>query len=169
MSKPTRPKIPAALKRDVLVEAGHRCAIPTCQHPTTEIAHIEPWAKCKTHAFDNLIALCPTCHTRFDNGQIDKKSIKAYKNNLTILNSRYSDLEKRVLRYFHENPKEKEILLPGGFDIMLSELLRDQMLVDTGKDTGVILSDMPSQKYYAITPAGKKFLKAWMGAKKLPS
>jgi hypothetical protein len=34
--------VPMGRKRMVLVEAGHRCAIPTCRHPTTKIAHIVP-------------------------------------------------------------------------------------------------------------------------------
>ena len=58
----SRPSIPTDIKRQVLIEAGHRCAIPTCGHPTTEIAHILPWAKVKEHKFENLIALCPNCH-----------------------------------------------------------------------------------------------------------
>jgi 5-methylcytosine-specific restriction endonuclease McrA len=40
-----------------------------------EIAHIVPWEKVKEHTFDNLIVLCPTCHTRFDKGEIDRKSM----------------------------------------------------------------------------------------------
>jgi 5-methylcytosine-specific restriction endonuclease McrA len=66
----TRPAIPQALKRKVLIEAGHRCAIPTCKQVPVELAHIVPWANCKEHTFENLIALCPTCHTRFDKKEI---------------------------------------------------------------------------------------------------
>ena len=69
-----RKSMPKELKFKVLTEAGYRCAVPTCKMPTTEIAHIEPWAKVNEHCFENLIALCPTCHTRFDKGEIDKKS-----------------------------------------------------------------------------------------------
>ena len=78
----SRPSIPADIKRQVLMEAGHRCAIPTCRHPTTEIAHIEPWAKVQEHKFENLIALCPNCHTRYDNKEIDRKSMVQYKASL---------------------------------------------------------------------------------------
>ena len=52
-----REAIPANLKRRILVEAGHRCAIPTCRFPTTEIAHILAYSKVKTHEFSNLILL----------------------------------------------------------------------------------------------------------------
>ena len=108
-----RPKIPAGLKRKVLIEAGHRCAIPTCRHTTTEIAHIEPWSKVKEHSFENLIALCPNCHTRFDNSEIDRKSMKQYKANLAILTGRYGDLERRILELFATNPESNSIRLPG--------------------------------------------------------
>src|SRR5437588_719861 len=82
-----RPPIPADLERAVLIESGHRCAIPTCRQVPVELAHIIPWSKCKTHSLDNLIALCPTCHTRYDEGVIDRKSMLTYKLNLLLINS----------------------------------------------------------------------------------
>ena len=62
-----RPPIPAELRRRVFVEAGHRCAIPTCRHIDIVIHHIIPWAKVNEHVYENLIALCPNCHSRADN------------------------------------------------------------------------------------------------------
>ncbi|MFJ8655139.1 HNH endonuclease [Streptomyces rochei] len=83
----SRPKIPSELRRRVLIEAGHRCAIPTCKSTPVEIAHIVPWAKVLKHEFKNLIALCPTCHARFDDshGPIDLKAMRQYKANLNPL------------------------------------------------------------------------------------
>ncbi len=167
MENEKRTPIPTELKRMVLIEAGHRCAIPTCKHPTTEIAHIVPWSKCKEHTFGNLIALCPNCHTRFDNNQIDKKSMLTYKANLALLNSRYSDLEKRIIDSFIKNPTAREILIPGGLDLMLMYLIEDGILIDTKKTTGIILNDMPSQKYYALTPQGISFIKNILDAKEV--
>jgi len=74
-----RPPIPAELRRSVLVEAGHRCAIQTCQHPEVDLHHIIPWERCREHTYDNLIALCPNCHRRADAGEIDRKSLRLYK------------------------------------------------------------------------------------------
>ncbi|WP_405659729.1 HNH endonuclease [Streptomyces sp. RK9] len=95
-----RPNIPTSLRRAVLVEAGHRCAIPTCRQTPVELAHITPWVKVKEHSFGNLIALCPTCHTRFDCGEIDRRSMLQYKENLEIMNGRYTDIEQQLLRTF---------------------------------------------------------------------
>jgi hypothetical protein len=74
-----RPAIPAALRRAVLIEAGHRCAIPTCRATQVDLAHIEPWAKVHEHVFGNLLALCPNCHRRHHSGEIDVTSLLAYK------------------------------------------------------------------------------------------
>ncbi len=79
----SRPNIPAELKRSVLFESGHRCAIHTCKQTTTEIHHIIPYEKCRAHEFNNLIALCPNCHARVHKGEIDTKSLKLYKKYLS--------------------------------------------------------------------------------------
>ncbi|WP_431044653.1 HNH endonuclease [Streptomyces sp. P1-3] len=83
----SRPAIPRELRRRVLIEAGHRCAIPACRATPVEIAHIAPWVKVKKHEFKNLIALCPTCHTRFDDphNPLDRKAMRQYKANLNPL------------------------------------------------------------------------------------
>jgi Protein of unknown function (DUF3298)/HNH endonuclease/Deacetylase PdaC len=80
-----RPSIPADLKRSVLVESGHRCAIPTCKNPDIDIHHIIPFEKCKGHSFENLVSLCPNCHRRAHNGEIDAKSLLLYKARLVKL------------------------------------------------------------------------------------
>lgn len=74
-----RPPIPSELRRAVLVEAGHRCAIPQCNHPDVDLHHITPWHQCRAHEYRNLIALCPNCHRRADRREIDRKSLREYK------------------------------------------------------------------------------------------
>ncbi|NUW44976.1 HNH endonuclease signature motif containing protein [Nonomuraea rhodomycinica] len=79
------------MERMILVEAGHRCAIPTCRATPVEIAHIDPWAKVLEHKPENLIALCPTCHTRYDRGEIDRQSMLTYKRQLQRLQARSAE------------------------------------------------------------------------------
>ena len=162
-----RQAIPENLKRRVLTEAGYRCAIPTCKQTPVEIAHIIPWRTVQEHSFENLIALCPTCHTRYDKGEIHRQSIQQYKANLGILNSRYSDFERRVLEVFAAKANEDRLWLPGGLDIMLMYLLKDGLLVDTGQNSGVILSGMPSQKLYSLTRKGRQFVNEWLKGENL--
>ena len=80
-----REPVPAETRRAVLVEAGHRCAIPTCRATTTEIAHIAPWAETQDNSFENLIALCPNGHTIFDQKkEIDLIAMQMYKDTTTV-------------------------------------------------------------------------------------
>lgn len=80
-----RPHIPAELEREILVEAGHRCAIPTCRQIPVQIDHIRDWAKVREHRAENLIALCPNCHARKTRGEIDVKAMLRYKAQLKEL------------------------------------------------------------------------------------
>jgi hypothetical protein len=92
-----RTSIPAQLEREVLIEAGHRCAIPTCKNYPVDIHHIVPYETCRKHVFDNLIALCSTCHARYHRYRdIDRKSLQIYKVNLGLLNSRYGEFVRRL-------------------------------------------------------------------------
>jgi hypothetical protein len=93
MSEDKRPPIPAELKRRVLVEAGHRCAIPACRQVEIDIHHIVPWEKVRAHNYENLIALCPNCHRRAHRGEIDAKSLTLYKFNLRAAHDKFSQLE----------------------------------------------------------------------------
>ncbi len=75
-----KPAIPVEIRRQVLIEAGHRCAIQTCRNSANvDVHHIVPWEECKEHKAENLIALCPNCHRLVHDGKIDKKSQYKYK------------------------------------------------------------------------------------------
>lgn len=78
----SRPAIPTEIRRAVLIEAGHRCAIPRCNQTELDVHHIVPWETCRKHEYSNLIALCPLCHRRVHNGDIDRKALHIYKENL---------------------------------------------------------------------------------------
>jgi hypothetical protein len=157
-----RPSIPQRLKREILLEAGHRCAIPTCRQTPVEIAHIVSWATVKEHTFDNLIALCPTCHTRYDKKEIDRQSMCQYKANLSVLNGRYGDIEIRALRYFADNPDVESIWLIKGFDILIMYLIDDGLL---DRVTGI--PNMSGGHHYFITPKGREFIDKWLNAQNL--
>lgn len=153
-----REHIPATVKRAVLVEAGHRCAIPTCRQIPVEVAHIVPYAKTQNNSFENLIALCPTCHTRFDTGQIDTQSMRQYKANLSVISSRYSDLERRVIEFFVDNPQQNTIFLPGGLRLLLGYLIKDGLLNIRAKLLPSLGGPVFTNDEYYLTDTGKEFV-----------
>ena len=163
----SRPALPRKLEREVLMEAGHRCAIPVCRQTPVEIAHIVPWAEVKEHSFDNLIALCPTCHTRYDRGEIDRASMRQYKANLSVLNGRYGDLERRVLKFFAETPGRDFIWLSTSLEFLLMYLIDDGLL--RKEEDPRLLHTYPYDygAAYHITTKGKEFVRKWLNAESL--
>lgn len=81
-----------------------------------ENAHLEPHSQGVDNTFENLICLCPTCHTKFDKNPDKKKSIdrlKDLKRHWFVASGNFSKLELDCLfsLYWKKNYpwlKEKE-------------------------------------------------------------
>lgn len=162
-----RDAIPADIKRAVLVEAGHRCAIPTCRATTTEIAHIVPWSESQDNSFENLIALCPNCHTRFDQKkEIDRKAVKMYKHNLGILNNRYGEFERRLFEVLAKTG-ERIFVLGAAGDLLVANAVKDGFFEDKHvkgmnldvKSSNGFSKSFPMTFTYWVTDAGFEFIK----------
>ncbi|MBS0657229.1 MAG: HNH endonuclease [Verrucomicrobia bacterium] len=69
--------IPQEIQRAVLVECAHRCCV--CGQTPTEFAHIVPYAQVQAHEAENLLCLCPTCHTRADKEHWGAETLREYK------------------------------------------------------------------------------------------
>jgi|GEM_PF-3441220 len=74
---------PAHVRRELLVEARHKCAI-CLSHAPLQYHHMLDWAKTKHHDVRHMLAICGTCHSRCTIGQIDYKSQCQYKAKLTV-------------------------------------------------------------------------------------
>lgn len=168
-----REAIPRELERDLLIEAGYRCAIPTCRTVAPlEIDHIDDYAGVKEHKFENMIVLCRNCHgLKGDKRrQLDRKALGQYKANLSVLNNRYGDLERRVLQYFADNADKKEITLSGGMGLQLSHLIRDGYLERLEQSLRVKIDQadvFPMIENYRLTQAGREFINHWLAAQPL--
>ena len=163
----SRDAIPTETKRAVLVEAGHRCAIPTCRATTTEIAHIVPWAETQDHSFENLIALCPNCHTRFDQKkEIDRLAAKMYKHNLGILNNRYGEFERRLFEVLAKS-NERVFVLGAAGDLLVANAVKDGFFENKHVEgIGLQVSDsngfsknFPMSFTYWVTDPGVEFIR----------
>jgi hypothetical protein len=140
-----------------LVEAGHRCAIPTCRHPTTEIAHIVPESESYHDSFENLIALCPKCQKK----EIDAQSMRMYKRNLEILNSRYSDFERRVFDQIAETDR-RSFIVEAGLEIPLLHAVNDGLLRRVELAPVAIQQGEPTHYEYEVTDEGLDFVNRYV-------
>jgi hypothetical protein len=146
-----------ARKRMALVEAGHRCVIPTCRHPTTEIAHIVPESESHDDSFANLIALCPKCQ----NKEIDARLMRMYKRNLEILNSRYSDFERRVFDQIAETDR-RSFIVEEGLEIPLLRAVNDGLLKRVELAPVGAQRGEPTQYKYEVTDEGLDFVNRYV-------
>ena len=155
-----RPSIPADLRRRILVEAGHRCAIPTCRHIEVEVHHIVPWANCREHSYDNLIALCPNCHRRADRGGIDRKSLKLYKHNLQFAHDKFSKLELDVFFYAHACQPDQTMGWPPFMRFLINRILDSGYVEIVSPGGSISVGGMPiDPDHLSITDEGRKFIK----------
>lgn len=155
----TRLPIPTELKRKILVEAGHRCAIPTCRATTTEIAHIIPWAEVQNHTYENLIALCPNCHTRFDIGEIDKKSMYMYKDNLRFFIEKYSKFELDILFELSRLPDGHGLPYQSMYFLLIKSILEEGFVSIVQQSGDVSFGGVRmTPDFLVITLKGKQFL-----------
>jgi hypothetical protein len=159
----SRPAIPAEIKRRVLVEAGHRCAIPTCRYIEVDIHHIIPWETCKTHEYENLIALCSNCHRRADRGEIDRKALRLYKANLRFAHDKFSNFEMDLLFELYNSPPNT------GFQWPPFLMLQVKRIIDAGyifrqenKQSGIFLNGMKTDPdLLGITESGRQFIQTF--------
>ena len=147
----------SAVKRRVLAEAAHRCAIPTCRNPTTEIAHIVPESQRHDDSFENLIALCPDCQKK----EIDRQSIGMYKRNLGILKSRYSDFERRVFDQIAETDR-RSFIVEAGLEIPLLHAVNDGLLKRVEPSPVTIQPGEPTHYKYEVADAGLDFVSRYI-------
>jgi len=175
-----RANIPRPLRRKVELEAGHRCAIPTCRATSSlEVHHIKPWAKSKEHKFSNLILLCANCHGRCTKGEIDQKSMKQYKANLAMLNAQFSHVERRLLDDWagifadSEYDPYRVITLPIYSDVLVAGLTSSNLLKfleNRGfRDKDGRTLEPAIYEIYRWTEEGYEFLRRHANAKDLHS
>jgi hypothetical protein len=169
-----REHIPNELQRLLMLEVGYRC--PLCkQTEPLEFEHIEEYADVRRHEFTNMIVLCASCHGRKKDSSnprhINRASLKKLKQNLMLLNGRYSDLERRVLEEFQDyarnNPNVQDfpaLVLPDTMMLLVKRLADDRFVTIQRRALGhrVTFRDGITVDHaiilIALTPSGISFI-----------
>jgi len=106
--------VPEQLQDLLLEQCSHRCSV--CREPNYELHHIEPIEYGGKTEYENLIVLCPNCHTRVHREGIpNKKQLKHYKlkeevsYGLPII-GRLSLEEKEFIKKLSAEPEEELVL-----------------------------------------------------------
>jgi hypothetical protein len=85
--------------------------------------------------------------------------MRIYKLHLLLINSRYGDLEQRLIRLFAKDRTTNEVWLMGELEILLMYLLEDELLEDT-KQTRAPGGGV-EQKLYRWTRKGRDYIAQW--------
>ena len=77
-----RQKIKPAIRRQIIEEAGNKCANPGCTSWRVHLHHIEHWTIYESNDQKILIAVCPTCHDAIHHGslKITDETLNDWKN-----------------------------------------------------------------------------------------
>jgi hypothetical protein len=74
----------------VLIEAGFRCAVPTCRNLLIlDLHHIVDVSAGGGDDPGNLLALCPTCHAMYTRNHITRDAVRAWKAVVVSLNQAF--------------------------------------------------------------------------------
>jgi hypothetical protein len=158
----SRLAIPESIKREVLTEAGFRCAVPTCRAILTlDINHINEVSEGGGNELSNLICLCPNCHALYHRQKIPRDSIRVWKNMLVTLNGAFDRLAIDDLLFLEKLPRNT-LALSGDGVLKFSKLLAAGMAQFV-----LLMQNGPIVTYdIFLTPKGKMIVEAWKQGEK---
>jgi hypothetical protein len=93
--------------------------------------------------------------------EVDRQSIRMYKRNLEILNSRYSDFERRVFDQIAETDR-RSFIVEAGFEVLLLHAVRDGLLKRVELSPVAIQRGEPTHHKYEVTDAGLNFVSRYI-------
>jgi len=176
-----RTRVPEHTRTLILLEAGYKCANPVCRHILTIELHHIVWVKDGgTNDPENLLVLCPNCHSLHTQGHIPETAIKNWKNLLVALNSTNQCTADLLLLIAAEEERfDGSVEFPNGVPPrfrftgdglpVLAGLITSGLLEISKRYSGASLSGggMPSFEVQ-LTKKGTHFVKAWKESGVLP-
>lgn len=157
------------VKQLVLHEAGYKCANPVCRHVLTlDVHHLEHVAKGGGDEPENLLALCPNCHSLHHNGQIPESSLRTWKQLLLAINEAF---DRRSVDTLLAIDRLQNIYVTGDGVLECSALVASGLVeVRPGQHdlrAGAPLWDQGGPPLYTISLSGRgaQFVAGWKAGK----
>ena len=154
-------KAPAAsIVQLVMHEAGYHCANPACRMILTlDIHHMEYVSEGGGDTPENLLPLCPNCHSLHHKGEIPRESIRAWKMLLLALNEAYDRRAVDLLLMLDK--MQNEVIVSGDGLLQYAPLIASE-LVTQDMMAGEFPNGVVTASYHVqLTAKGKAFVAAW--------
>ena len=158
--------VPTDLERLLFELAAHRCTI--CRAPWMEIHHIDEISEGGATSFDNLIVLCPNCHTRVHHeGVPTKTELRHYKlkqeiaYELPVL-SRLTAPEKELIAQVAGLPQEDQVTFSRKYWRELEATNEDEAVAVYRREIGLLhlqesgMLNVEQDHYIPLPENGKK-------------
>lgn len=152
-----RTAVPESTKREVLAEAGYRCAVPTCRNILAiDLHHIVEVEDGGGNTLSNLLALCPTCHALYTRGTISRDAIRSWKLMLVSLNHAFDEDSISNLLFLKNLPPNRLVVSGDG-------VLKFSHLIGSGlADFNIKMQNGPMVLYQVfLTAKGTNIVDAW--------
>jgi hypothetical protein len=164
MPKSKRKDPPLATKREVLHEAGYRCANPSCRGIITiDIHHIVYVSEDGGNGAENLLPLCPTCHALHHAGHIPRESIRAWKMLLISLNDGFSRTAIDLLLAMDH--LGKPTLVSTDTVLMMGSLIASGLVTIAHPSNELPDRDFTQARFVSLSDKGTAFVSAWKAGK----
>lgn len=156
MGKKSRPYLAEALRRDLLLEAGFKCAMPGCGVTAPlERAHLIDFAKTQDDRFGNQIMLCRN-HHGLHGSMITTQDLRVLKARLAWERDRYTPEECMILSLHAQHPGT-DFVHPTASACCIRHLISDGYVEAVDRAESVD----PSMTQYRMTELGRYFTWAW--------
>ncbi|RGJ28622.1 HNH endonuclease signature motif containing protein [Fusobacterium varium] len=145
------------VKRRLYAESMGKCMNPACQKnlfivggDIIEKAHIHPYCETVDNSFENLIILCPNCHTEFDKGTVFssaemKEWKKTRKEQLEIFFSEkfktFDEMKEKIKPLLLENKNIYENYFLGDKKVLWDKF-ENKILVNNEKLKGILKNNL---------------------------
>lgn len=131
MAKTSRKPISAHVERRLWAESAGKCMNPDCRADLfisngdiAERAHIVPYCESAENTFDNLILICPNCHTNFDkNSAFTADEVREWK---SIRHAEIDRVFGKTFSSFDDLRKEASPLLARNKSIYENYYMKDK-------------------------------------------
>lgn len=162
-----RKSLSVATRSAALHEAGYKCANPACRTVLTlDIHHLDYVSEAGADSAENLIPLCPNCHSLHHKGHIPRESLRAWKLVLLALNEGF---DRRSIDILLALDKLEGVMvwgdgLLGCAALVASGLIRVEEKHEKVKMEGFLgtYKGEQVQKYWIqLSDKGHSFVAAW--------
>ena len=159
---PRRKAIPVSTKREVLTEAGFRCAVPTCRTVLAiDVHHIQEITEGGGNEPSNLIALCPTCHALYHRGTIPREAIRDYKRILADLNHAFDQESVDLLLYLHRI-RTDDFQYSGDGVLKFARLIAAGLVEFYTPNRRSLSASSASNHWLRLSQTGTLLVEAWL-------